>query len=189
MRSASADLVVGIPSFNNARTIGHVARAASAGLAKYFPGRQAVLVNSDGGSTDGTPDGGGGRGGGLAPHHPGRPRALARAQGPDAVPRHPGQGQRLPHHLRHRASGWRPRPARWWTPTCAASPRPGWSCCSAPCSCTGSTTCRPSTCATSTTAPSPTPSSIRSRAPSTARTCASPSAATSASPGAWPPTT
>ena len=52
----AAELVVGIPSFNNARTIGHVVRAASAGLARYFPGRHAVLVNSDGGSTDGTPE-------------------------------------------------------------------------------------------------------------------------------------
>jgi hypothetical protein len=51
-----ADLVVGIPSFNNVRTIGHVARAAAAGLAKHFPGRRAVIVNSDGGSTDGTPE-------------------------------------------------------------------------------------------------------------------------------------
>jgi glucosylglycerate synthase len=50
-----ADLVVGIPSFNNVSTIGHVAKAAAAGLAKYFPDRVAVLVNSDGGSTDGTP--------------------------------------------------------------------------------------------------------------------------------------
>src|SRR5580765_7074281 len=51
-----ADLVVGIPSFNNAGTIGHVARAAATGLAKYFPECVAVLVNSDGGSTDGTPE-------------------------------------------------------------------------------------------------------------------------------------
>ncbi|MDD2915071.1 MAG: cell wall biosynthesis glycosyltransferase [Gallionella sp.] len=50
----SADIVVGIPSFNNARTIGHVVRAVQAGLAKYFPERHAVIVNSDGGSTDGT---------------------------------------------------------------------------------------------------------------------------------------
>ncbi len=49
------DLLVGIPSFNNARTIGHVVRAAAAGFAKYFPGRRAVIVNSDGGSSDGTP--------------------------------------------------------------------------------------------------------------------------------------
>ncbi len=50
----SADILVGIPSYNNARTIGHVVRAVQAGLAKYFPDRKAVLVNSDGGSTDGT---------------------------------------------------------------------------------------------------------------------------------------
>ena len=51
-----ADLLVGIPSYNNARTIGHVARAAAAGLAKHFPEHRAVIVNSDGGSTDGTPE-------------------------------------------------------------------------------------------------------------------------------------
>lgn len=50
------DILVGIPSYNNARTIGHVAHAAAAGLAKYFPDQRAVLVNSDGGSKDGTPD-------------------------------------------------------------------------------------------------------------------------------------
>jgi glycosyltransferase involved in cell wall biosynthesis len=49
------DLLVGIPSFNNARTVGHVVRAVVAGFAKYFPDRRAVIVNSDGGSTDGTP--------------------------------------------------------------------------------------------------------------------------------------
>jgi glycosyltransferase involved in cell wall biosynthesis len=50
----SVDLLVGIPSYNNADTIGHVVRAAAAGLAKYFPGQSAVIVNSDGGSDDGT---------------------------------------------------------------------------------------------------------------------------------------
>ncbi len=50
------EMLVGIPSYNNADTIAHVVRAVSAGLAKYFPGRRAVLVNSDGGSSDGTPD-------------------------------------------------------------------------------------------------------------------------------------
>jgi hypothetical protein len=48
------ELLVGIPSYNNVDTIGHVVRAAAAGLAKYFPGHRAVIVNSDGGSTDGT---------------------------------------------------------------------------------------------------------------------------------------
>lgn len=51
-----ADIVIGIPSYNNARTIGHVVRAAYAGLAKYFPQLTAVVVNSDGGSSDGTRD-------------------------------------------------------------------------------------------------------------------------------------
>ena len=50
----SADIIVGIPSFNNARTIAHVVRAVQAGLAKYFPSHKAVIVNSDGGSSDGT---------------------------------------------------------------------------------------------------------------------------------------
>jgi len=52
----NADIIVGIPSYNNASTIGHVVRAVQAGFAKYFPGKKAVLVNSDGGSTDGTMD-------------------------------------------------------------------------------------------------------------------------------------
>jgi glycosyltransferase involved in cell wall biosynthesis len=51
-----ADIVVGIPSYNNARTIGHVVRAVSVGLAKYFPTQRSVIVNSDGGSKDKTQD-------------------------------------------------------------------------------------------------------------------------------------
>ncbi|HLG30153.1 MAG TPA: hypothetical protein VI387_08090, partial [Candidatus Brocadiales bacterium] len=50
------DIIVGIASYNNAKTIGHVVRAVDAGLAKYFPDKNAVIVNSDGGSIDGTPD-------------------------------------------------------------------------------------------------------------------------------------
>jgi glucosylglycerate synthase len=49
-----ADIVAGIPSFNNRRTITHVVRAIAGGLAKYFPDRKSIIVNSDGGSTDGT---------------------------------------------------------------------------------------------------------------------------------------
>jgi len=52
----TADIVVGIPSFNNASTIGHVVRAVKAGLSKYFPDRRCVIVNSDGGSSDATTD-------------------------------------------------------------------------------------------------------------------------------------
>ena len=50
------DVLVGIPSYNNTDTIGHVVRAVSAGLAKYFARSRVVLVNSDGGSSDGTPE-------------------------------------------------------------------------------------------------------------------------------------
>lgn len=51
-----ADIVVGIPSYNNVRTISHVVRAVSAGLAKYFSNYRCAIINSDGGSKDGTPD-------------------------------------------------------------------------------------------------------------------------------------
>ena len=50
------DIVVGVPSFNNARTIAHVVRAVQGGFAKYFPEHRTLLLNSDGGSTDGTTD-------------------------------------------------------------------------------------------------------------------------------------
>lgn len=55
-RIGRADIVIGIPSYNNAKTIGHVVRAVQAGLAKYFPDRRSVVINSDGGSSDGTMD-------------------------------------------------------------------------------------------------------------------------------------
>ena len=54
-RVGSADLMVGIPSFGNAETIGYVVRAAQAGMVQYFPDLKPVLVNSDGGSPDDTP--------------------------------------------------------------------------------------------------------------------------------------
>lgn len=53
-RVRSADVVVGIPSYNNAATIANVVRVAGEGLAKYLPNAQAAIVNSDGGSLDGT---------------------------------------------------------------------------------------------------------------------------------------
>lgn len=53
---AAVDLLVGIPSFNNAATIGHVVQAVQAGFARYFPKARTLILNSDGGSTDGTRD-------------------------------------------------------------------------------------------------------------------------------------
>lgn len=53
-RLGQADIMVGIPSFKNAATIGYVVRAAHAGLVQFFPDLRPVLVNSDAGSPDGT---------------------------------------------------------------------------------------------------------------------------------------
>jgi hypothetical protein len=51
-----ADLLVGIPCFDNADTIGGVVIAVEAGLRKQFPDLRAVICASDGGSSDGTLD-------------------------------------------------------------------------------------------------------------------------------------
>jgi hypothetical protein len=51
-----ADVVVGIPSFNSADTIGHVVRATQEGLHRFFPSAKCMIVNADGGSKDGTPE-------------------------------------------------------------------------------------------------------------------------------------
>jgi len=50
----SADVMVGIPSFKNAATIGYVVKIAGEGLSTYFPGLRVAIVNSDGGNHDGT---------------------------------------------------------------------------------------------------------------------------------------
>jgi len=55
-RIGEADIIVGIPSFRNAKTISHVVKAASLGMAEFFPELKPVLVNSDGGSEDNTRD-------------------------------------------------------------------------------------------------------------------------------------
>lgn len=51
-----ADILIGIPSFRNAKTIAKVVKAASQGVVKYFPDLKPVLVNADGGSEDKTPE-------------------------------------------------------------------------------------------------------------------------------------
>ena len=47
-----ADLVVGIPCYNNQATIGHVVKQVSQGLHQYYRDRKCVIVVSDGGSVD-----------------------------------------------------------------------------------------------------------------------------------------
>jgi glycosyltransferase involved in cell wall biosynthesis len=51
-----ADVLVGVPTYNNAATVGQVVQTIRAGLLKYFPRERAVIVNTDGGSRDQTPD-------------------------------------------------------------------------------------------------------------------------------------
>lgn len=53
-RLGAADIMVGIPSSRSAATIGHVVRAAQAGLVQYFPDLRPVVVNADADSQDGT---------------------------------------------------------------------------------------------------------------------------------------
>lgn len=48
------DLIVGIPSYNNAHTIQYVVKTVVKGLKKYFPKEKSLILNVDGGSTDRT---------------------------------------------------------------------------------------------------------------------------------------
>jgi glycosyltransferase involved in cell wall biosynthesis len=50
----SADILVGIPCFNNEKTIAHVIQMVSHGLAKYYNDQRCVIFIADGGSTDDT---------------------------------------------------------------------------------------------------------------------------------------
>jgi glucosylglycerate synthase len=50
------DILVGLRTHNNAKTIGPVIRAIQAGILKCFPRERAVIINADGGSQDRTPE-------------------------------------------------------------------------------------------------------------------------------------
>jgi hypothetical protein len=50
------DILVGLPTHNNAKTIEPVIQAVQAGILKCFPRERAVIINADGGSQDGTPE-------------------------------------------------------------------------------------------------------------------------------------
>jgi hypothetical protein len=55
MAVGQVDIVVGVPTLNNAGTIAPTMRAADEGLAKHFPRDRTVIIAADGGSRDGTP--------------------------------------------------------------------------------------------------------------------------------------
>ena len=50
----SADILVGIPSYNNEKTIAHVIQMVTHGLAMHYKDRRCVIFVADGGSTDDT---------------------------------------------------------------------------------------------------------------------------------------
>jgi glycosyltransferase involved in cell wall biosynthesis len=49
-----AEILVGIPAYNNEKTIVHVMQMVSHGLYQYFRDRKCVILVADGGSTDDT---------------------------------------------------------------------------------------------------------------------------------------
>ena len=56
MNVGEVDILIGVPTFNDAKTVGQVVQAIRAGLLKYFPRHRSVIINADGGSKDGTQD-------------------------------------------------------------------------------------------------------------------------------------
>jgi hypothetical protein len=54
MAVGQVDILVGLPTLNNAATVSDVVRAVHVCFARDFPRLRTVLINSDGGSTDGT---------------------------------------------------------------------------------------------------------------------------------------
>ena len=48
------DILVGLPTHNNAKTIGSIVHTIQGGILRWFPRERAVIINVDGGSRDGT---------------------------------------------------------------------------------------------------------------------------------------
>jgi len=53
-RLESADMVIGIPCFNNDATLAHVIHTVESGLSLHYPGMRCVVFIADGGSVDDT---------------------------------------------------------------------------------------------------------------------------------------
>jgi glucosylglycerate synthase len=50
------DILVGVSTHNNAKTIGSIVETIQAGILTFFPRERAAIINADGGSRDGTPE-------------------------------------------------------------------------------------------------------------------------------------
>jgi glucosylglycerate synthase len=91
-RIGPCEIAIGVPTYNNAATIPHVAEAVRVAVDKHFRGLPAAIVNADTGSSDGTPQV-------LA--QAGVPAVLAHSEAPmqerAEVPFHgvPGRGEAL----------------------------------------------------------------------------------------------
>ncbi len=48
------DILVGVPTHNNAKTISSIVETIQAGILTFFPRERAAIINADGGSRDGT---------------------------------------------------------------------------------------------------------------------------------------
>jgi hypothetical protein len=56
MAVGQVDVLVGLPTLNNAATVVNVVRAIHVCFTRDFPRLRTVMINADGGSTDGTPE-------------------------------------------------------------------------------------------------------------------------------------
>jgi hypothetical protein len=56
MNVGEVDILVGLPTHNNAKTVGSVVQTIQSGILRGFPRDRAVIINADGGSRDGTPE-------------------------------------------------------------------------------------------------------------------------------------
>jgi glucosylglycerate synthase len=50
------DILVGLPTYNNAKTVGSIVHTIQSAILRGFPRERAVIINADGGSRDGTPE-------------------------------------------------------------------------------------------------------------------------------------
>ncbi len=50
------DILVGLPTHNNAKTVDSIVHTIRTGILRGFPRERAVIINADGGSRDGTPE-------------------------------------------------------------------------------------------------------------------------------------
>ena len=56
MNVGEVDILVGLPTYNNAITVGSIVHTIQSGILRGFPRERAAIINVDGGSRDGTPE-------------------------------------------------------------------------------------------------------------------------------------